>query len=205
MDYFSIFIISFTIALSGALSPGPLLTTTIYESSRSGLRSGALLILGHALSELLMLIIIIFGLSRFIHNPWVLKLISLAGAIILFYFGLKILFTLPRISLGLENRGAGSKNLILTGITVSIANPYWTIWWLTIGLGLLLSAKNQGLLAVGIFFLGHILADLIWYSLVSVTVSKTKRFISERIYKGMLASCGLLLIGFAIWFALCSS
>jgi threonine/homoserine/homoserine lactone efflux protein len=202
MGYFSIFIISFTIALSGALSPGPLLTTTIYESSRSGFKSGPLLILGHALSELLMLVIILFGLSRFIHNPWVLKIISLAGVIILFYFGLKILFTLPRISLGLKNGGADSENLILTGITMSIANPYWTIWWLTIGLGLLLAAKKQGLLAVGIFFLGHILADLSWYSLISLAVCKGRRFISERIYKGMLASCGLLLIGFAIWFAL---
>ncbi|MFH0739009.1 MAG: LysE family transporter [Candidatus Omnitrophota bacterium] len=202
MSYLSIFIISFTIALGGALSPGPLLTTVIYESSKSGFKSGPLLILGHALLEILMLIFIIFGLSRFINNPWVLKTISLLGTIILFYFGLQILLSLPRLPIVIKDSPAKSKNLILTGATMSIANPYWSIWWLTIGLGLLLAAGRQGIMAVIVFFLGHILADLGWYSIVSLMISRGRRLISGKIYKGILACCGLYLIGFAIWFVL---
>ncbi len=201
MDYLSLFIISFTIALSGALSPGPLLATVIYESSRGGFKSGPLLILGHALSEILMLAFILFGFSRFIHAPWVLKTISLAGVIILFYFGLNILLSLPNLSFKFKEPSAKSKNLIIAGATLSITNPYWSVWWLTIGLGLLLAAKSQGFLAVGIFFLGHILADMSWYSAISLTISKGRRFISEKVYKGILACCGLCLIGFGIWFA----
>ena len=63
MNYFSIFIVSFTIALSGALAPGPLLTAVIYESTRKGFKAGPLVILGHALLEVIILALIISGLA----------------------------------------------------------------------------------------------------------------------------------------------
>ncbi|HTY45908.1 MAG TPA: LysE family transporter [Patescibacteria group bacterium] len=203
MEYFSIFLASFTIALSGALAPGPLLATVIYESSRQGFKSGPLLILGHALLEMLLVILLILGLSRLINNPPALKTIALAGSLILVYFGIRMIASLPGLALVAPDPArapAPSKNLVFTGASVSIANPYWTIWWLSIGLGLVLAAQKKGMIAVGAFFLGHILADLGWYSCVSLAISKTQRFISQRAYKGLLCICALALIGFGIYF-----
>lgn len=206
MDYLSIFIASFTIALSGALAPGPLLATVIYESSRRGFKSGPLLILGHALLEILLVALLILGLSRFIDNPPALKIIALAGSLILVYFGIRMIVSLPGLSLDLNpvHAPASSKNLVLTGASVSIANPYWTIWWLSIGLGLVLAAQRKGIIAVGVFFIGHILADLGWYSFVSLTISRAQRFISQKTYKGILRLCALALIGFGIYFGVSS-
>jgi threonine/homoserine/homoserine lactone efflux protein len=46
--FITLFVTSFIVALSGAVMPGPLLTVTISETSRRGLMTGPLLIVGHA-------------------------------------------------------------------------------------------------------------------------------------------------------------
>ena len=201
MNLFSIFVISFTIALSGALAPGPVLTTVIYESLRKGAKSGPLIILGHALLEICMVAALIIGLTNFVNNPRILKIVSFIGVIILIFFGVKMIVSFPPLSLEKQSPTSSSSNLPLLGITMSIANPYWTIWWLTIGLGLLLGAQKEGLIGILIFFTGHILADLGWYTAVSFIVSRGRKFISAVMYKRIVVACGLTLIGFGIWFA----
>jgi len=149
-----------------------------------------------------MVIIIVFGLSNFINKPYIIKIISIAGITILFIFGINMLKSIKNISLKIKQKEEEKEdNLILLGITMSIANPYWSIWWLTIGLGLVLGASRLGALAIGLFFVGHILADLIWYSIVSLTISKGKRLITDRIYKIIVSICGITLIGFGLYFS----
>src|SRR3972149_5217323 len=48
---------------------------------------------------------------------------------------------------------------VADGIIASISNPYWSLWWATIGLGYLALSSGQGLTGVAFFFAGHILAD----------------------------------------------
>lgn len=200
MELLSVFFVSFAIAISGALMPGPLLTLVIAESFKHGAKTGPIVILGHALLELLMLILLIFSLNRFIHNPVVLTAISLIGAIVLIYLGGQMLFSLPGLTLEFDQIKTRSSELVWSGITMSLANPFWSIWWLTIGLGLVISARQLGLKAVGVFFLGHILADLLWYTAVSVTVSRGRKLISRDAYRGIILVCALILIGFGIYF-----
>ena len=202
MNYVSIFLISFFIAFSGALAPGPLLTTVIHESTKRGARAGPLIMLGHILIELAMLTGIIFGLIQFLKNPLLIDLITFFGSGIMIYMGISMLKGISRFSFKAEPSEKKSKNLIILGFTMSIANPYWSIWWLTIGLGLVISAQKIGFLAISAFFLGHILADFIWFAFVSLLISKNKHFISKRIYKLITSICALALIGFGIFFAI---
>lgn len=203
MSYLSLFILSFTIALSGALAPGPILATTIAESARYGFRAGPLLIVGHAFSEILMVALIVLGLGRFLQHPSVIKAVSLGGGLILIYFGSRLLSTgiktLPAASGASPSSG---RSLVLTGFTLSFSNPYWSVWWLTVGVGLLLASRRQGLLAVAVFFAGHILADFFWYALVSWLVHRGRQFFSGRLYQRLIAACGLLLVALGLWFGL---
>ncbi len=200
MTLISLFLVSFTIALSGAMMPGPLLSAVISESIKHGKRSGPLISLGHAILEVFMVLLIIFSLNQFIHNPAVLKIIALIGALILLYSGIKMLLSLKELELEWNAEAAGSSGLILTGITMSLANPYWTIWWMTIGLGLILSAQKAGWLAVIFFFFGHISADFAWYTAISYMVSRGRKLISRALYRGVIGVCALLLIIFALYF-----
>jgi arginine exporter protein ArgO len=50
------------------------------------------------------------------------------------------------------------------------------------------------------FFSGHISADFAWYSLVSLTVSKGRSLISDRLYKRIIGFCASALVVFSGWF-----
>ena len=43
----------------------------------------------------------------------------------------------------------------------------------------------------------HILGDLAWYSLVSTTIARGRRFMSDRFYRGLVAACAAFLAAFA--------
>ena len=192
---------SFVIALSGALVPGPLFTITVSESAKRGASTGPLIILGHAILEVVIIILILSGLSPFLKHETTRWVISLMGGGMLILMGGMILKDLPKARL--VYTGDGQKqgmNLILTGILASLSNPYWVIWWATIGLGYLVSSLKFGLAGVALFFLGHISADLAWYSIISYTVARGRKVVGNRGYKAVLLLCGVFLIFFGAWF-----
>lgn len=192
---------SFLIALSGALVPGPLFTLTVSESARRGVSTGPLIILGHGILEVLIVVLVLSGLSPFLTRDTTRYVISLAGGGMLIIMGIFLIRDIPktRLDLGAGKQGKGM-NLIVTGILGSITNPYWIIWWATIGLGYLVSSLRFGITGVIIFFIGHISADLAWYSLVSYAVSKGKKIMGEKGYHAVLLFCGVFLILFGAWF-----
>src|SRR4030043_7163 len=98
--------------------------------------------------------------------------------------------------LELDAKSETGMHPVLAGVLMSAANPYWLIWWLTIGLGYVMFSMKYGWLGVALFFIGHILADFAWYTLVSGAVAQGRRFISDRLYQGFLAGCGVFLFGF---------
>lgn len=200
LSIFTIFFTSFVIALSGALMPGPLLTVTISESARRGLAAGPLLIVGHGLLELALVVALLLGLAPLLQHQTVFVLIALIGSGVLLWMAYGMFRALPELSLSTTAKAEGSGNLLLTGALVSIANPYWSIWWATIGLGYILHCTKFGKLGVASFFSGHILADLAWYALISVAVWKGKNFLSDRAYRWVIGLCAAFLVVFSVLF-----
>ncbi len=200
--YITIFLVSFTIALSGSLMPGPLFAATVCLTTRHGFIAGPMLMAGHAISEAVMVALIVAGTDQFINNPFVIKGISGVGAVILIYFGINMVRSARGLCLESDCLQSKSANLVFEGITLSIANPYWSIWWLTIGLGFVLGARKTGVIAVAVFFIGHILADILWYCSVAYAVSKSRKFISDKVYRTIIIICGVSLIVFGIYFGL---
>ena len=201
LSLITIFCTSFVIALSGAMMPGPLLTATISETSRQGFKAGPLLILGHGILELLLVLALILGLAPFIQRQDVFIFTAFAGAIILVWMAVGMLRTLHNLHIDWGKKSAGSNHLIMTGILLSIANPYWTIWWASIGLGYILYSQKFGILGILFFFLGHIIADLTWYAVVSLAVDRGRHFLTDRLYRRVMGTCASFLIVFACYFA----
>lgn len=199
----AIFAGSFALALSGALMPGPLFTITITESARRGFVAGPLLMTGHAILELALVAAILHGLGRFLELPIVLGTIGLIGGSLLVYFGIDMMRAAGHLSLSTASKTPShgyAKHPLVLGILTSLANPYWTLWWATIGLGYLVAAKRFGFLGIVCFFLGHIAADFAWYSLVSFSISRGKSFLSDKGYRGLVRACGTILLCFGGWF-----
>jgi threonine/homoserine/homoserine lactone efflux protein len=191
---------SFLVALSGALMPGPLLTVTVGEAARRGFWAGPLIIVGHALLELALVLLLLAGLGVWLHRPAVLGTVGLVGAGMLGWMGVGLLKASRHSHLELEGNGEAGMHPVVAGVLMSVANPYWLLWWLTIGLGYVMFSIEYGLLGVALFYLGHILADFAWYTLVSGAVAQGRRFLSDRYYRGFLAGCGVFLFGFGGYF-----
>ncbi len=101
---------------------------------------------------------------------------------------------------GGSTQGGGKGNIIILGILGSVSNPYWIIWWATIGLGYLVASIKLGIAGVVSFFLGHILADFAWYTIVSSAIARGKQLFSNTVYRRIILACGLFLVGFGGWF-----
>ena len=196
-----IFTTSFMVALSGALMPGPLLTVTISESPRRGLMAGPLLILGHGLLEFTLVMALVMGLAPLLQKPAVFVSTAMAGAGVLGWMAWSMLRALPALTLHNAAGPNTGRNLVLAGIVLSMANPYWSIWWITIGLGYITHSVALGIWGIAAFFSGHILADLLWYTAVSTAVWKGRGFLSDRLYRLLIAGCAVFLIVFAAVFA----
>lgn len=196
----TIFLSSFMIALSGALMPGPLLTVTISESSRRGVTTGPLMILGHGILELILVLALLSGLAPILLRDDVFIGIALVGGAILMWMAISMLKELPQLCLDLEAKGEKDRNLITAGIVLSAANPYWLIWWASIGLGYIVYSAKFGLVGIAAFFLGHILADLSWYAVISYGVVKGKHLFSDKGYRRLIGGCAIFLILFSCYF-----
>jgi threonine/homoserine/homoserine lactone efflux protein len=196
----AIFISSFIIAMSGAMMPGPVLTVTISESTKRGFLAGPMIVLGHGILEISLLLLLVLGFANFINNPKVLGIAGMAGGIVLFWMSFDMLKGIKQLRLDFSSGKNAWGGPVIAGILTSLANPYWIIWWATIGLGYVIISMKFGFIGLAVFFTGHILADLLWYSTVSLFVSRGKKYINDKIYRGVIGSCAVILIFFGIYF-----
>lgn len=196
----TIFITAFLVGLSGAMMPGPVLTVTVSETYKRGFWAGPLVVLGHAILELALLIGLMLGLNKVLQADAVMGVIGLGGGLFLVWMGWDIARSALKKEVSLDTASSKSNislGPVLAGITVSLSNPYWTIWWITVGAGFVAQALRYKLVGLGFFYTGHILADLLWYSLISFAVVTGKKFMSDKLYRAILLFCGLFLVFFA--------
>ncbi len=193
---------SFGVGLSGALVPGPMLTVTVSDSVKKGFLTGPLVVLGHFITELILIIFILAGFSWLVGSAEVAIIIGTLGGIMLIYMGYitsKSTVDLNDVS---DTEETSSKyGSVLKGIVTSVSNPYFFIWWATIGLAFLFKGVEMaGLVGLIGFIIGHWSADLGWFSAVSFFSSKGSTVISEKQYSLIMKICGLFLIVLGAYF-----
>ena len=206
----AIFGTSFVVSLTGALSPGPLLTVTMREGVRRGFWAGPVLAFGHGAIELVLVVGLALGLDQLLDNDAVTATVALAGGAFLIWMGATTALQARRFHLDTERdappagrrvwRASVLGPLALAGILVSLSNPFWIAWWATIGTAYIVEALDEGVLGVSAFYGGHIIADIGWLSMVAFAVAGGRRIIDRRVYQGLLAVCGVFLVALGGWF-----
>jgi threonine/homoserine/homoserine lactone efflux protein len=196
----------FLVSLSGVLSPGPLTTLSITEGARRGRWSGWWLSLGHAIAEALLVGAIAYGLGKWLTQPLVGMVIGLTGGAFLAWMGWGLLGGAWRRQLTLASAVAADApgitrlGLVPAGIALSVGNPYWSLWWVSVGAGFILSSQRWGWLGVLVIFIVHWLGDFLWLTGVGFLVGSGRRVMSEGIYRVVLLLCGAFLILFSAYF-----
>jgi threonine/homoserine/homoserine lactone efflux protein len=104
-------------------------------------------------------------------------------------------------SAGDKGEKRGLDNPVVGGFLVSMANPYWWVWWATIGFAFLvqfdITLKAWPRLLA--FFLGHEAGDLVWYVVVSCLCFFGLQHLNRRAYYGILSVCALFMILFGLF------
>jgi len=188
-----LFFKSYFVAFSGAAMPGPLLVLTIAQCTKNGFWRAPLIIIGHSILEIAIVIGLVFGLSRILGNQIVQGFIGIAGGTFLLWMGTTMIRNIPHLTLDLkvEPEKKVIENPILGGILISLSNPYWTIWWVTFGLALLTEANALGATGIGVFYIGHILGDFVWYAFIGLMITIGKKLINDKIYRVIIGICAV--------------
>ena len=191
--------VAFVVGLSGAASPGPLLTVTIEQSMRRGFWAGPLLAVGHSVLEGLLVLALALGLAQVMGHPLVFGVIGMAGGLALMWMGWGLVYS-GKVEMAGAGAGttegwspAAAGRIGLLGVVVSLTNPYWIGWWATAGLAQMTASLALGAAGVVAFYLGHITSDLVWYSAVAGAMAKGRGVLRANTYRWLLAICGVFL------------
>ena len=125
------------------------------------------------------------------------KVIGLAGGLMLVFMGLMVLRSFRK------NVGEAADlpyNSFVTGIVLTGANPYFFLWWATIGIALIVTAAEFGIWGLVAFAVVHWSCDLVWEQLVSMSVFRTKHLWTQKVQRIVFGICALVLVGFGVWF-----
>ncbi|MBN1165624.1 MAG: LysE family transporter [Methanospirillaceae archaeon] len=194
-----IFVLSFCIGLTGCLTPGPTLIATIQTSLVHGWRAGPLVTVGHILVESVLAILIIFGFSYLLSDYT--GYISMIGGVALILFGIITLRSSPSpISRHSDQKKRSGP--VCAGCITAVSNPYFWLWWITIGAAFLLDSLAGGVLLVIAFMTGHWLADFGCFTTISCSMARGRGGFKDRGYRVLLTICGGFLIACGIWFFL---
>jgi threonine/homoserine/homoserine lactone efflux protein len=192
--------LGFLIGLTGALAPGPTLVATIQASVKGGWTMGPKVTFGHILVESALVVLTVFGLSV-IFSQYT-TIIAVIGGIALVVFGILTVRGSRTAVMTVESGDDATTRPVVAGVVTSISNPYFWIWWFTVGSALLVSTMAGGIQNAVAFIIGHWSADLAWLTLVSSGIHKGRFFLGPREYRIILLVCGLFLIGFGLYYTL---
>jgi len=178
------------ISLSGVMMPGPVLAVSIAKGHNNKI-AGSLISLGHGLLEFPLMALIYLGFSRIFTSPFAQTLISLVGGAMLVYMGIRMFQARGVIGMAESDLPYGS---VTAGIATTGSNPYFYLWWSTVGATLLINASIFGIFGLIIFAVVHWLCDLLWYSFVSLATFKSRKFWTKRTHQYVFGICGLFLV-----------
>jgi threonine/homoserine/homoserine lactone efflux protein len=185
------------ISCTGAMQPGPVTATVITMGARNRW-AGTLLALGHGIIEFPLIIVIVLGMGKYFQIPQVQIVISLAGGIFLILIAVQTFVSL-KFKINNESKSVKGKP-VLAGVILSASNPYFLIWWATVGLALATQAVEWGIWAFVLFALTHWSVDLIWLQLLSFASFKGSVLIGPRGLRIVLMFCAAALLIFGLIF-----
>lgn len=190
------------ISLSGVMAPGPMTTATIAAGTRRR-HAGAGLAVGHAIVEFPLMLLILGGMGRLLELPHVQTVLAVAGGAVLLVLGAQLLI---RSGVRPGSVGGGRKEqtgrarmaggLVVTGIVLTAANPYFLLWWATVGLALATKAWSFGVAVFIAFAILHWLCDLLWLEVLSAVTYSGSRSMGGNVERIITLVCGVVLLGF---------
>ena len=189
------------VSASGVMAPGPLFAANISYGLRGGINAGLKMAIGHTIVELPLVILLGIGVLSLESFPEFRTIITILGAATLFGFAILQIIKIYKTKEELTKKP--KQGPLITGIVLSALNPFFLMWWLTIGFKLISDAMDAwsfiGILAM---FGLHIWLDFVWLGAISYFASKANKILSNRNYKFLMLGLSVMMIYFGITFVI---
>ncbi|MFD1677625.1 LysE family transporter [Alicyclobacillus fodiniaquatilis] len=190
------------LGLSLSAPIGPINAAQLDKGMKYGFLNAWMVGLGAMTADVLYMLLIYFGLAKLFTLPGVKLLLWVAGSVILMYIGLETLLNLRRLKLSTVVAGESSARSFLTGFFMAVSNPMNFVFWFGIYGAILSKAAEQEDNAA---FLGHscgiFVGILIWDIAMALAASMFQQYANRRVLQTVSALAGLSLVGFAGYFA----
>ncbi len=158
----------FILSLTGALAPGPLSAAVVQQTNKRGKLHGILPMVGHAIVEIGIIVVIILSVQLVIENQLIINLMKGGGGLVIILFGFMALReyrysdNLQSIESEETMSAATAAEATIQGALVSILSPYFLLWWIAAGFTAVSSLMET--LEVGTVFLAGVLIYLVHIS-----------------------------------------
>lgn len=176
--------------------PGLMFGVTLAKSLKSPW-AGSQIALGHAVIEVPLILLIYFGIARFSQNTILEVTLSVIGGGMIIWLGVSMF----RARIRLVQRGEDLPyNSFVAGVLTSVLNPFFLLWWATIGSMLVMKFLEFGTMGLILLIVAHWLCDLVWLSFVSNLVYRTHSLWGRKFQERLFIAGSLLLVGFGGWY-----
>jgi len=192
--------------LSGVFSPGPLLFANLALSKYGGFWSGIKIAIGHTIIELPLIIFLSlpFTVLSPVITTGIIKIISFIAGIFLIAFGILYVVRMIRTRDIPHSVISSSRieNPYLAGIMFTSLNPFFIVWWTTVGVKLISDSISLlgNLPGIAFLFFVHIWMDYAWLGLSSYLASKSFNIIRSEYHKYITILLTVPLFYYGIYF-----
>lgn len=204
----SLFALAFVVGLSGAMMPGPVTALTIVAAAQSGLGAVLMVLAGHALLEFAVVAAVSLGFGKPLTRPAVVRAVGATGGIVL--IGLGALALLPSAAGATQQFGQITPlRALWLGALVSATNPYWIVWWATVGMTFVTRALVRGPLGLATFTVGHVSSDAVWLLVIGIIIAVVGKqgwlAPDSNAYRVLILVCGLFLLAIGVYFLIAAA
>ncbi len=202
MDAVSFIATVVLVTASGALAPGPLFFVTVSHGAKSGAKSGLIFSVAHTMVEFALVILLASGLLAVANEPAVKIIVGVAGGVALISFGLmQIRESLWPKPDGAKHREPTTRNLLLIGLAFTGLNPFFIVWWLTVGAQLILLAiEFASFYGILFMYACHVWIDYVWLVSVAHFAKIGMNVAGLKWYRAVMTIFGAALAYFGITF-----
>lgn len=177
------------LGISAGFSPGPLLTLVITETLRHGMKSGIKVSLAPIVTDLPIIILTLFVLSKLSSFHSILGIISLAGGAFILTMGYESIRT-KGIDLTISQTEPKS---LTKGVLANALNPHPYLFWFSVGAPTMMKAMSLNISAVFAFIMSFYVFLVGSKILLSIVIGKSKSFLSGTVYIYTMRFLGFVL------------
>jgi threonine/homoserine/homoserine lactone efflux protein len=180
--------------LSAGLAPGPLLALVISETLKGGLWAGIRVAFAPLITDVPIVFLTLFVISKLTHFTIIVGLISLFGAVFVAYLGYES-FCSKEIPVSVDDADLQS---LKKGVITNFLNPHPYLFWFSVGSPIVLTAFSASMLSAAAFICSFYVLLVGAKVALAVLISSSRSLLLGNAYKYTMKILGMILLLFAV-------